>query len=184
MQTDMIKPSTILNFWFKELKPQQWFIKDSKLDSEIKNRFGSIHESASKCELFSWRTDIKGRLAEIIILDQFSRNIYRGDPRSFAQDSLALALSQEALNDPEHKDLSKDEKLFLFLPFQHSESKLIHEKAVELFTEHELEDGLKYEILHKNIIDRFGRYPHRNEILGRESTKEEIEFLKTPNSSF
>src|SRR5690606_4188728 len=112
----MIKPSTILNFWFKELKPEQWFTKDKKLDNEIGNRFGDIHESASKCELFSWRTNIKGRLAEIIILDQFSRNIYRGDPRAFAQDPLALALSQEAILIPEHKNLSSEENLFLYLP--------------------------------------------------------------------
>lgn len=180
----MIKPSTILNFWFKELKPEQWFTKDKKLDNEIRNRFGDIHESASKCELFSWRTNIKGRLAEIIILDQFSRNIYRGDPRAFAQDPLALALSQEAILIPEHKNLSSEEKLFLYLPFMHSESKLIHEEAIKLFSEEGLEKELEYEILHKNIIDRFGRYPHRNEILGRESTEEEIEFLKSPNSSF
>jgi uncharacterized protein (DUF924 family) len=174
----------VLNFWFNELTPQQWWAKSDELDAEIKQRFAALHTKAARCELFDWRIAAKGRLAEIIILDQFSRNIYRGTPQAFAQDSLALALAQEALSVAVDKVLSPVECSFLYLPFMHSESALIHQVALSLYSAPGLENNLDFEIQHKNIIDRFGRYPHRNEILGRESTADEIEFLKQPGSSF
>jgi uncharacterized protein (DUF924 family) len=174
----------VLNFWFNELTPQQWWAKSDELDAEIKQRFAALHTKAARCELFDWRIAAKGRLAEIIILDQFSRNIYRGTPQAFAQDSLALALAQEALTVAADKALSPVECSFLYLPFMHSESALIHQVALSLYSAPGLENNLDFEIQHKNIIDRFGRYPHRNEILGRESTADEIEFLKQPGSSF
>jgi len=126
----------------------------------------------------------EGRLAEIIVLDQFSRNIYRGTARAFAQDSLALALAQEAISQDLDKQLSPEQRSFLYMPFMHSESKLIHEFALKLFQRLGNQANLEYEIKHKIIIDRFGRYPHRNQILGRESTEEELSFLTQPDSSF
>lgn len=174
----------ILNFWFNELTPEQWWAKDEKLDEEIKHRFSTIHTKAARCELFDWRIAAKGRLAEIIILDQFSRNIFRDTPQAFANDSLALALAQEALAVDADKALSPTERSFLYLPFMHSESAEIHQIAVMLYSASGLENNLDFELQHQTIITRFGRYPHRNKILGRESTLEEIEFLKEPGSGF
>ena len=118
------------------------------------------------------------------MLDQFSRNLFREDPRAFAQDGLALALAQEAISLQLDQQLSPKQRSFLYLPFMHSESKLIHEFALKLFQRLGNETNLAFEKKHKVIIDHFGRYPHRNAVLGRVSTAEEIEFLKQPNSSF
>lgn len=174
----------IINFWFHQLTPQQWWAKDAKLDEEIKTRFSELHAKATRCELYDWRMAAKGRLAEIIILDQFSRNIYRDTPQAFANDPLALALAQEALAVDADKALSPVERSFLYLPFMHSESAEIHKVAMILFSAEGMENNLDFEIQHQKIIERFGRYPHRNKILGRESTPEEIEFLLQPGSSF
>ncbi|MEN0035460.1 MAG: DUF924 family protein [Cellvibrio sp.] len=174
----------ILHFWFDELTPAQWYKKDDALDAEIKRRFSGVHAQAASCELFDWRMAAKGRLAEIIILDQFSRNIFRDTPQAFMNDPLALALAQEALAVGADKAMSPIERSFLYLPFMHSESAEIHQVAVGLYRELGLAENLDFEIKHKNIIDRFGRYPHRNAILGRESTPEELEFLQQPGSSF
>lgn len=174
----------VLKFWFEELTPQQWFTKSDELDAAIKVRFTQLLTSASQCELFEWRQSAEGRLAEIIVLDQFSRNIYRDQAKAFAQDPLALALAQEAVSVGADKLLSDQQKAFLYMPYMHSESKAVHEQAVKLFSQPGLEYNLDFEMKHKVIIDEFGRYPHRNEILGRNSTPEEIGFLKQPNSSF
>lgn len=174
----------VLQFWFVESTPQMWFKKDLAFDERVRSRFEHVHEQASRCELAPWRDTIEGRLAEIIVLDQFSRNMYRGLPKAFAQDALALALAQEALRYPQHKTLSAAQRSFLYMPFMHSESRLIHEQALKLFAEEGLEDNLKFEVLHKEQIDQFGRYPHRNEILGRVSTPEEIAFLRTSPGGF
>jgi uncharacterized protein (DUF924 family) len=174
----------ILNFWFNELTPAHWWKKDEALDAEIKQRFAAIHAQAARCELFEWRMAAKGRLAEIIILDQFSRNIFRDSPHAFAHDPLALALAQEAVALDADKALSPTERSFLYMPFMHSESAAIHQIAVALFSAPGMENNLDFELKHQAIITRFGRYPHRNKMLGRESTAEEIEFLKGPGSSF
>ncbi len=175
----------VLRFWFEELTPKQWFIKDPELDRSIAERFGDLHARAAQCELYPWRREPGGRLAEIIVLDQFSRNIYRDQSQAFAQDALALALAQEAVAAGVDEQLATpQEKVFLYMPYMHSESKIIHEQALALFDQPGLEDNLQYEIKHKAIVDRFGRYPHRNAILGRTSTPEEQEFLKQPGSSF
>ena len=120
----------ILNFWFNELTPAHWWKKDQSLDAEIKRRYSAIHTQATRCELFDWRMAAKGRLAEIIILDQFSRNIFRDTPQAFAHDSLALALAQEAVAVDADKALSPTERSFLYMPFMHSESAEIHKIAV------------------------------------------------------
>lgn len=174
----------ILKFWFAELEPKQWWIKDELLDRLIGERFAELHAQAARCELFAWRKTAQGRLAEIIILDQFSRNMFRDQPEAFAQDALALALAQEAIACRADRELTPVERNFLYMPLMHSESLAIHAVAVDLFTKNGLEGSLEYEIRHKAIIERFGRYPHRNAILGRESTAEELKFLKQPGSGF
>lgn len=174
----------ILHFWFEDLTPEQWFAKDPKLDRRIADKFSTVHQKATHCELFPWRQHPRGRLAEIILLDQFSRNLFRDSARSFAYDPLSLALAQEAIACAADLELNPNEKSFLYMPYMHSESSEIHDIAVTLFDQPGLEYNLSFEIEHKAIIDRFGRYPHRNALLGRTSTEEEVEFLKQPGSGF
>lgn len=174
----------ILKFWFEEIEPSQWWKKDEDLDRLITRRFSEIHRRATLCELFEWRKDAYGRLAEVIVLDQFSRNMFRNSPLPFAHDALALALAQEAISVGADKLLNQTERSFLYMPFMHSESLQIHEIATRLFRDNGNQNSLDFELKHKAIIARFGRYPHRNSILGRKSTDEEIEFLKQPGSGF
>ena len=174
----------VLNFWFNELEPKDWFVSSSELDKTITSRFGDLLKSAAQSELFTWRDSPQGRLAEIIVLDQFSRNIYRNTPKAFAQDPLALALAQEAISLGLDQELETKQRSFLYMPFMHSESAIIHQQAVELFNVAGMENNYEFELKHKVIIDRFGRYPHRNDILGRASSPEEVEFLTQPGSSF
>jgi len=174
----------VLNFWFEELSPQQWWQKDDALDQSIATRFTALHQQASQCELSHWRDNAKGRLAEIIILDQFSRNMYRDTPKAFAQDSLALALSQQAIAVNADKALTAIERSFLYMPFMHSESLLIHKQACQLYKNNGIASNYQFELKHLAIIEKFGRYPHRNKILNRQASVEEIEFLTQPNSSF
>lgn len=175
---------TVLQFWFEELQPKQWWRIDSAVDNDIAMRFGDLHRQAGNCELYKWRQSADGRLAEIIILDQFSRNIYRNASKAFSQDPLALALAQEAVANNALQTLDKQRGAFLLMPYMHSESKPIHEQAIKLFEQLGSGNNLDFELRHKAIIDRFGRYPHRNAILGRESTPEELAFLQEPGSSF
>lgn len=174
----------VIDFWFIRLKPEQWWQKNKALDASIQCQFRSLHEQAKAGELVTWRETTLGSLAEIIVLDQFSRNIYRNKPESFACDPLALALAQFAISKGLDINLPEKERCFLYLPFMHSESRRIHREAVKLFTSLGNMNHLEFEYKHKAIIDRFGRYPHRNTILGRTSTTEEIAFLKQPDSSF
>jgi uncharacterized protein (DUF924 family) len=174
----------ILRFWFEEISPQQWFKKDAAFDRLCAERFGQTLLAASVGECYSWRYSPEGRLAEIIVLDQFSRNIYRDTPQAFAQDSMALALAQEAVHQGIDKVLDVEQNAFLYMPYMHSESVIVHEQAVKLFAQPGYENKYEYELRHKEIIDRFGRYPHRNSILGRTSTDEELAFLDQPGSSF
>lgn len=178
------KGTEVITFWFEELTPQQWFNSTEELDNKIYKRFGGIHDAATKGELDSWRATPEGSLAEIIVLDQFSRNIYRAKPAAFANDLAALVLAQEAIRKGFHFKLETFKHSFFYMPFMHSESLMVHNTAVRLFNEPGLEDYFDYEIKHKKIIERFGRYPHRNQILGRNSTSEEKEFLSQPGSSF
>lgn len=176
--------NTVLQFWFEDIDPKMWWVADSDFDLQIKDRFLDLVNQASHGELYTWRSEPKGRLAEIILLDQFSRNIFRNTPKAFANDQAALILSQEAVQAKTLNALSQTECGFLLLPFMHSESTFIHTVAERLYREYATPYSYEYELKHKAIIDRFGRYPHRNAILGRESTLEEIEFLKQPGSSF
>lgn len=180
----MVTYQEILHFWFEEIKPEQWWASDPAFDEAVRKRFSPILRHAMQAELFEWRREPGGRLAEIIVLDQFSRNIFRHTPQAFAQDPMALALSQEAVQRDSHVLLSPVERVFLLMPFMHSESKLIHQQAEVLFKTFTPAFNYEFELKHKAIIDRFGRYPHRNAILGRISSLEETEFLKQPDSSF
>ena len=177
-------PQDVLAFWFEEIAPSAWWTASDVFDRELQRRFGALHAAAQRCELFAWRDSAAGRLAEIIVLDQFSRNIFRGKPGAFANDPLALALAQHALGLAADAEVEGARRIFFYMPFMHSESRLIHTLAAALFAAPGVQDNLAFELRHKAIIDRFGRYPHRNAILGRESTPEEVEFLKTPGSSF
>ena len=174
----------VLDFWFSELVPEQWYEQSDDLDAEIGRRFAALHAAASRCELFEWRGSAEGRLAEIIILDQFSRNMFRNSAAAFGQDALALVLAQEAVRVGADAALPVEQRAFLYLPYMHSESSAIHEVALSLYAAPGLESNLDFEQRHKAIIDRFGRYPHRNAVLGRESTAAELAFLATPGSSF
>jgi uncharacterized protein (DUF924 family) len=154
------------------------------LDETIRTRFGATLEAAARCELFSWRTTPEGRLAEILVLDQFSRNVYRDTPRAFAQDALALALAQELVASGLDRSLPLAQRSFAYMPYMHSESALVDAQAVSLFSQPGMEDSLRFEVHHQAIIERFGRYPHRNAVLGRSSTAEELVFQGEPGSSF
>ncbi len=182
--TEAMSPSAVLDFWFEEIEPAQWWKADPAFDQVVRERFASVHGAAARAELSAWRVQPAGRLAEVIVLDQFSRNMYRGTPLAFAFDAVALVLAQEAVAGGHDVALPPGQRVFLYLPYMHSESAVIHEGAVSLFEALGLPSNLDFELRHKAIIDRFGRYPHRNAILGRPSTGEELEFLKMPGSSF
>ncbi|QYJ74672.1 DUF924 family protein [Shewanella sp. FJAT-52076] len=174
----------ITDFWFSEISPKQWWQKDADFDRLIGQRFAEVLVAAKRGELFGWRQHPMGRLAEIIVLDQFSRNLYRDTPAAFDADPMALVLAQEAVALGVDSELPDKMVPFLYMPYMHSESALIHEEAVKLFSRQAARGNLEFEIRHKAIIDRFGRYPHRNAILGRESSAEELAFLQEPGSSF
>lgn len=174
----------VLQFWFEEIKPRSWWNASARLDALIRKRFQALHRQTVQTGLPTWRSSARGRLAEIIVLDQFSRNMYRGTPQAFAHDPMALRLAQEAVSEAAHKILSKPECSFLLMPYMHSECQTIHAQATTLFREFATAGSYRAELKHKNIIARFGRYPHRNKILDRASTADELEFLKQPGSSF
>ena len=177
--TDM---QAVLDFWYKELSPGDWYKKNPDLDATIHKRFASTHQKATLGELWTWRKTADGRVAEILVLDQWSRNLYREDPKAWAFDGMALILAQEAVV---AGTMDQVEPLYhqqILLPFMHSESLEVHRSVLELYDKYQIDP--KYEQMHLEIIERFGRYPHRNAILGRESTPEEVEFLRQPGSSF
>lgn len=174
----------IINFWFNEITPEDWWKKNLEFDKLIKKRFLGIYNKAAAGELFNWRYKPAAALAEIIVLDQFPRNMFRDKKQAFATDPLALCVAQHAVEKGFDKELEAKQKAFMYMPFMHSESVEIHRIAEFLFSDPDTKGNLDFELKHKAIIDRFGRYPHRNKILGRRSRKEEIEFLKEPGSSF
>jgi uncharacterized protein (DUF924 family) len=182
--TAAAKPQDILRFWFEEATPEQHFGKADAFDATIRDRFALTHRAAAAGELAAWRGTTDGRLAEIIVLDQFSRNLHRDDARAFACDGMALVLAQEAIRAGADRNMPAIRRAFLYMPFMHSESRAIHVEAERLFRQPGLENNYAFEQKHKAIIDRFGRYPHRNAVLGRPSTDEELAFLRQPDSSF
>lgn len=177
-------PGEVLQFWFSELAPGQWWAVDPTLDAHISQRFAALLQSAAAAELQAWRATATGRLAEVIVLDQFSRNIHRNTPLAFARDGMALVLAQEGVRSGALDALPPAQRAFLLMPYMHSESAAIHPEAVVLFERFTPPESHDFELRHKAIIDRFGRYPHRNAILGRRSTAEELTFLAQPGSRF
>jgi uncharacterized protein (DUF924 family) len=160
-------------------------VADAAFDALVSTRFLPLLRAGAQGELAAWRASPRGRVAELIVLDQFSRNVYRGTPRAFAQDPMALALAQEAVAAGALEALAEaNERLFLLMPYMHSESARVHAEAERLFQRWAPADNVDYELRHKAIVDRFGRYPHRNEILGRISSPEELDFLTQPGSRF
>lgn len=175
----------IIEFWFSDRVRKNWWSKDEAFDQEIKRRFAGIHRLASEGRLTEWRQTAEGRLAEIIVLDQFPRNMFRDHADAFASDELARQCTRAAVAAGADQALTPQQRSFLYMPLMHSESRADHEEAVRLYASHpELNYNLDFELKHKAIIDRFGRYPHRNAVLGRTSTPEEMEFLQQPGSSF
>ena len=159
-----------------ECEPADWFKKSEEFDNEIRTRFLETYEAIVAGETTEWRQSAKGRLAEIIVLDQFSRNMFRDDAKAFVSDALAVELAKEAMS--LWDEFSIQERSFVVMPFMHSESLAVHDWAAKWFEEPGLERRKKYELQHREIIERFGRYPHRNRVLGRTTTPEEEAFLK------
>ncbi len=171
----------IIHFWFEETEPQLWFQSHPEFDEEVRERFGVTHEMADDGLCNAWSVDAEGALALVILLDQFPRHMYRGTPKAFATDERALLVAKQAVHKGFDQIMEPVKRGFLYLPFQHSENLLDQERSVELYGSMKDENpaGDIYARRHYEPIKRFGRFPHRNEILGRESTEEEIEFLKT-----
>jgi len=176
------KATEVLHFWFGE-HPKDWFVKNPAFDTQIRSRFLALHEEAAAGQLAHWADEAASCLALVIVLDQFPRNMFRGEARAFATDPLALAAARVILERGWNKAMAQAEQLFAFLPFEHSESLADQVLCCELTKDFDPEQ-LRYAIRHREIIERFGRFPHRNGILGRESTAAEIEFLKQPGSAF
>ncbi len=196
-------PSAILDFWFgtesndtdvAQSQKKLWWSKDEIVDADIRNRFGVLVESAAAGGQQGWATEPRGRLALILLFDQFPRNMYRDTPRAFAHDPLACKLALEGISTGADRSLRAIERVFFYLPLEHSESAELQERCVALFTalaagvpevDRETFKGyVDYAVRHRDVVHRFGRFPHRNRILGRDSTPEEIDFLKQPGSSF
>jgi uncharacterized protein (DUF924 family) len=176
------KAAGVLRFWFEE-HPKDWFVKNPAFDAEIRARFLTLHEEAAAGRLAHWADASRSCLALVIMLDQFPRNLFRGEARAFATDDLARAAARVILERGWNLAMTQDEQLFAYLPFEHSESLADQVLCCELMKDFEPE-LLRYAIRHREIIERFGRFPHRNAILGRESTPAELAFLKEPGSGF
>ena len=168
----------VIAFWFEELTPEDWFREDVGLDVLIKERFFLLHQSVIANERWMWRESAEGSLAEIIVIDQFSRNLFRNDPEAYAHDDQALALAQVAVEKGFDVEVDERKRPFFYLPYMHSESAVIHEEALKLFGVLTDDTYLRYERAHKDVIDRFGRYPHRNQVLGRKPTAAELQFME------
>ena len=174
----------ILTFWFHEIEPKQWWKKDKKFDELLRYRFLNIYYDAINRKLKFWRISEKGRLAEIILIEQFSRNLFRDKPDAYYYDRLAIFLSKELIHLKLHQKLNKNEKIFTFMPFMHSEIFEDQIISLSLYSNLGIKENFLSALKHFNIIRKFGRFPHRNKILNRKSTEEELAFLTTPGSSF
>lgn len=190
---DKSTAADVLLFWFgagaERGKPhKRWFVKNDAFDREVRERFLALYEEAAAGKLAQMRETPADCLALILVLDQFPRNMFRGTPRAFATDPLALQAARHAVGRGFDRNLLPVERLFVYLPFEHSEALADQERSCELTKPldayPETNDVYRYALLHRDIIRRFGRFPHRNAILGRTSTPEEVDFLKGPGSSF
>jgi uncharacterized protein (DUF924 family) len=168
----------VLDFWFVETPAEKLFAKDLDLDARIRDRFAAAYEDIQENGHDRYKASPDTSLAAIIILDQFSRNMFRDDPRAFSEDKSAIELTIHSIDNGVDKVIPEDRRCFIYMPLMHSEDLADHEKAVELFSSLINKKFLEFELKHKDIIDRFGRYPHRNSVLDRESTDDEIAFDK------
>jgi uncharacterized protein (DUF924 family) len=175
MSLDAVKPAEIVAFW-RGVGPKRWFEKDTALDDEVRRRFLSAHEAAAGGKLAVWEQSAEGALALLILLDQFPRNMFRGEARAFATDAQARAIASRAILSG-FDGAIPDMRTFFYLPFMHSEDLADQERAIAFYRAQNNADGLKWAELHADIIRRFGRFPHRNAVLGRVTTPEEQEFL-------
>lgn len=180
----------ILTFWFDEAGPDKWFEQSNGFDQKIEDRFGVLAHQARDGKLETWSETPRGCLALIILIDQFSRNIHRGSPLTWSADVHGLALTRLALDRGYDKDLDHEERKFMYMPLMHSENLEDQDRAVALFQQlaaDGAENGeitVEFAIRHRDIVADYGRFPHRNEILGRQSTAKEIVLLKDPDASF
>lgn len=174
----------VLNFWFGELSEPAWFRKDPAVDETIVQRFSGLHDDLATRQPSILTQDGRTALAAVIALDQFPRNMYRGSAKAFATDALARTVARSALVAELDAGMTKHERLFLYLPFEHSEDAADQDLSVRLISALGDPELTRYAVAHKDIVDRFGRFPHRNAALARESTAEEIAFLQQPGSSF
>ncbi len=181
MATEDHSPEGVLRYWFSAAVREHWFKPSKDVDDEIARRFGALHQHAAAGEFDDWARNPRSALALIIVLDQFSRNLHRGKPEAWACDERALGIARAAIVRGFDQYLSDQEKAFLFMPFMHSERLDIQEESVRLFTAAGL-DNAPYALQHRDIVRRFGRFPHRNAILGRDSTTEEIEYLQSESA--
>ncbi len=176
----------ILSFWFEETAPSQWFQKNNDFDAEIKSRFSLTYEMANKGLCAAWTDDAEGVLALCLVLDQFPRNMFRNSPKSFSSDKKILLIVKASINKGFDQLLSAHKRKFLYMPYMHSENLEDQKRSVELYKSLKGDDYLAYDyaVKHMEVIEKYGRFPHRNEALGRESTAEELEYLSDPNSGF
>lgn len=185
-QAEDVEPAwvgEVIHFWFEELAEAHWFTKSDDIDAQMRNRFLALHERLVTHDGLGV-TAPRPMLAAVIVLDQFSRNLFRGTRRAFAADSIARRLSRTAIKQGFDTAMKKQERLFLYLPFQHSEDREDQALSLHLFERLGNEEWTRYAMAHKVIIDRFGRFPHRNAMLNRPSTADEIAHLKEPMRSF
>lgn len=174
----------ILYFWFEPEHAELHFAESDEFDREISDKFLETWNRASEGLLVDWRNSVHGRLAEIIVLDQFSRNIWRDDIKTYSQDKMAIALAQELLIHPDYNKLTKDQKRFVLLPFMHSESLELHDWANKYYEDLGDEDLNYFGKMHRDVLEEFGRYPYQNKVLGRESTPEEKKVLQERKDGF
>ncbi len=174
----------VLSFWFRELEQEAWFRKSDVTDALIQDRFLALYEILAVTPAQDALASPRTALAAVIVLDQFSRNMFRGSPKAFAADPVAREIARGAVERGYDQGFDLHGRAFFYLPFEHSEDLPDQEKSVALFTPLGDESYTQYAIAHRDIIARFGRFPHRNAVLGRASTREETEFLTQPGSSF
>jgi len=174
----------VLKFWFDEAGSDRWFAKDASFDDTVLRRFRAVHEALATCDNALLLVDPRTALAAVIVLDQMSRNMFRDTPSAFATDGRALTIAQQAIAKEFDVALSKDERMFLYLPFEHAENAEAQERCVTLMATLDDPELVKWADAHRRVIVRFGRFPHRNRVLGRTSTPEETDFLLQPDSSF
>lgn len=177
-------PTRVLNFWFAELTPQDWFVSSDTVDAAIGMRFGDVIAWVAAAPIDALETTDEATRAAIIVLDQFPRNIYRARPEAFATDDKALALADRFVGLGRDAGLSVDERLFVYLPFEHSERLSDQDRSVALFEALGDKTYLDFARKHRDVISRFGRFPHRNSVLGRISTPEEVAFLESEGRGF